>query len=166
MTIYTVISIILAALFIAEASVHFTPLSVKYARTLKGALIAEGVVGVFLVVLSVALFFTRLSSELDIDSQTRGWLADTMFSYVMICVVFAIVVALISVISGLLQPNFKILRILLLLFSSIIAVISGFIFSYIASNETFPMGIYVKLMALGTALAIQSPAFQEFGRKE
>lgn len=160
---YYFICALLSLLFIAAAVSHYVKISEKTASVIGKISLASGIAGVLLVAGAVALFFINLS-KIELAADDKGWIVDTVSSYAATLAVFGVAIVAACLISSLLQPKFKILRVLLVLLSSILILISGLLFSFISANDKVTVSGYVKLISIGVSLFIQSGGCRDFRR--
>lgn len=122
------------------------------------------IAGVLMVAAPTILFYIKLSKT-ELAAQDKEWISDTFSTYLLGCVIFAAVVVAFATASHFLQPNFKILRLLLILFSSILILIFSFLFRFISANDKLAITLHVEFISIGCSLVIQSGAYPDFRRK-
>lgn len=107
----------------------------------------------------------RLNAS-GLDGEYVSWAKDMFTGYVRFGTVFFLIVSAVSILSFLVDRRHKTARALLPPFASVIILITGILYSYIASSDTVALSAYVQLFSMGMASAVLFPLAFDFQRTE
>lgn len=128
----------------------------KAAKTVKIVILVFSLLGILLSSAVSLMLRLRLNAA-ELEAEYVSWAKDMYFGFVRFAAIFFLLVTVLSVLSYLFSKKNKIIRGLLVILSSVIFIISGFLYSYIASNDTVALTPYILLFSLGLSLAVSFP---------
>ncbi len=125
----------------------------RAAKPVKTVILCFSVFGILLSSVVSLMLKLRLNGS-GLEEEYISWALDMYFVYVRYAAVFFIGVTILSILSYLFSKKNRITRALLVVFSSVIFIIAGFLYSYIASNDTVSLTPYILLFSLGLSAAV------------
>lgn len=125
----------------------------KLSQIIRTSIYVWSVSGILLSSLVSLLLKLRLNGS-GLEEEYISWALDMYSGYVRYAAVFFIGVTILSILSYLFSKKNRITRALLVVFSSVIFIIAGFLYSYIASNDTVSLTPYILLFSLGLSAAV------------
>ena len=165
---YYIISILIiavAAFFVIALSSAYKKENAKYTKALKIASFIYSHAGIIFSAAVAVLLNSRLKSA-DLTEEYVSWTKDTFHGFCRFAILFFLIITILCVISFFISKKLRIIRSLLILSASVIILIVGVLYSYIASSDTVSLSAYVQLFALGMSAASVYPVFFEFIRLE
>jgi len=163
--IFSILTIAIAAFFIISLASADKKESTKFTKALKISSFVYSLAGIIFSA-SVAVILNGKLKDTGLTEEYVSWAKDMFHGFCRFCILFFLIITLLSLISFFVSKKLRIIRTLLILSASIIILIMGVMYSYIASNDTVSLSAYVQLFALGMSAAAVYPVFFEFIRLE
>ncbi len=158
---YVAFSIVLSLIFLSIAVSHFFITSEKWAKINKTGCLIAGVAGALSSILIVVIFYIKSSSLGDGD---REWAREVVSGYLLdVLPVLGIILAIL-ILSAVLQPKMRVMRIIVTFAASVFVLIFGYISSFLSENGSVSVSFYIHALSISLAVMTQFCGFFDFKR--
>ena len=153
------LTVLFSLFFICLAVAHFFITEAKWAKYCSVLCIVLGAAGLIGSAGTEILFLIRSSS---LDKNASEWAHGVMSGYFKDVLPVLALILLILILSALFQPKMRIMRIAVILLSSVLCLIYGHITSFLAENGNVSVTKYITSESIFNALMIQFCGFFDF----
>ncbi len=112
--------------------------------------------------IAINLIFSFRLEKSGLTEEFISWANDMYFGYANRVFIFCNIMIILLSVSFFLNRRFSPIRTVVSLASSIIVLIAGFLYSYIASNDTVSLFAYVQMFSMGVSIFLSIPFTYEF----
>ncbi len=137
----------------------------KIAKTFKFLTLGFSLAGILFSACTALILNGKLKGS-PLSEEYVSWARDMFGGFCRFSILFFIIVLALFTLSFIINKKLNVIRVFITLAASVIILIVGLLYSYVATSDTVSLSSYVQLFALGMSASTVYPLFIEFIRIE